>query len=704
MRLLAPVAALAALTSQRAAAFEFMGMMNKYEEGQLGIYEMPIDTFLHKELQCSDINYLDAQAQAAHATTDDQYSTQQRRLGRRSRKYNGLPEYFQTYKNCEKSDDCARVVFFNAFPGKNDAEQRANVSFDGVTVLSNITNGFVLSEMVDFSRFSDVVTVDLNLTATDAELGDDDWMTIIGSEMQNQYEPFNTERFFRFYMSIFDLDRFYSFMDPSRYDRTCTATLTLMDSGGDGWDGAQWYWKALDSRTHKSHHRLGHGTLYNGFNRSKTLCFMEGFYCYEFTVTRTDSGTEEELSWEFLSPQFSFNGSFGVNSTGEYNITKCISTDSPTSAPSTGPTLLPTTGPTLANQPTPTPTQTFAPTTRGDRYTHPYFAILTDGPYGTMYGFNQTKMDQLTRTGTVVLATSAVMTNVTVDGGKKTRIEKRGEKAEYRVGDVGDRFCEGEYVNTTLYNRTYHHVKDEFALLCVKNDTDKQRTPMANVSFTDMSVTWISDLAHDEQWLRGTISLHSLDMLLPTAAPTIDGLTSNPTPTPSSVFSPTKTPTTWAPTVTNMPTGPSMAPTAEPTRDFENPCNSPPLAESRYYFEPNRIWFVGISGSPREYADSRYRTGSRSQGFTYHWDLDYDYEIHIIDEYGGPTFAPTLAPTFSDTPVYIPSDFISDPYSKQYDAMSTATFFLMFIGAAAFVSTRWIFHIQEKRNPGKWPF
>merc|ERR1711998_89673 len=166
----------------------------------------------------------------------------------------------------------------------------------------------------------------------------------------------------------------------------------------------------------------------------------------------------------------------------------------------------------------------------------------------------------------------------------------------------------------------------------------------------------------------------------------------------------TLTPTA-SPTITGNPTTvPTVHPTPAPTMDFENPCNSPPLARKSYYFEPGRIWFVAVSGSWREYLDSEEKSGSAKNGFTYEYDERYLYDFDIIDEYGGPTFAPTLAPTFSETPVFLPSDFIADPFRRQYDKIATTSFSIMLAGVMGFVATRWYFHRKENRDVGKWLF
>ena len=82
--------------------------------------------------------------------------------------------------------------------------------------------------------------------------------------------------------------------------------------------------------------------------------------------------------------------------------------------------------------------------------------------------------------------------------------------------------------------------------------------------------------------------------------------------------------------------------------------------------------------------------------------MNYDYEIDIIDEFGGKTLQPTLGPTLKPTGDYLPSSFLSDPFHGIYTAYFMISFMGVFIAALIFISTRRFFNRKEERDMGKW--
>jgi len=276
-----------------------------------------------------------------------------------------------------------------------------------------------------------------------------------------------------------------------------------------------------------------------------------------------------------------------------------------------------------------------------------------------MFAFNQTKMNQLLDTGTVVVFTSLIGGNVTSN-------------------NINDRKCQGDSNNETLYNRTYDVVGPN-VIVCTWNSSSKKRVMLANVSYMEASIAHINDSPNDEMVLRGRLYFSEEP----------DGTLYYPhsaTPTGASTSEP-----------------PASFPTPAPT-DYD-PCSGKPLFEPphfdrsdyvRYYFEPNRMWYVSIHGSPMEYAYASSKTKFKQYADRL------NYKVFITDEYGGPTQYPTLTPTFGDTPVYVPSDMILEPYKEPMYNLLYVSFTLTGTGMIMFAVTRGYFNYIEKRKVGRW--
>lgn len=146
--------------------------------------------------------------------------------------------------------------------------------------------------------------------------------------------------------------------------------------------------------------------------------------------------------------------------------------------------------------------------------------------------------------------------------------------------------------------------------------------------------------------------------------------------------------------------------------------------------EPGRIWYVGITGSWKEDAHWDENIGKdddtlpSSERAAYGLSAEEDgvkrgeygpwggfyamrgvnYKLEVIDEFGGLTSPPTTMPTFGDTPVYLPSEFISDPVKAGYENFLITCVLLFGAAATAFVLTRCFFNAVEKRSTARWVF
>lgn len=298
-------------------------------------------------------------------------------------------------------------------------------------------------------------------------------------------------------------------------------------------------------------------------------------------------------------------------------------------------------------------------------------------PYGRLWGFNQTKYDDLTAKGTPVFFINAIPSNITVNG--------------------QDDRCVGEYWNTTMQNRTYSLPKDPVMTICVKNHTAGSRVPIANVSYMDMSYAYFTEgLNEDDTLLKGELYLFKgpdPDTFPPTAAPTSSApTTAAPTTTAPTTSMPSKSP---VPSVSPAPSAvPTPAPTSTPTDQTvyvpDDPCSGEPVAETFYNFESNRIWYVAVVGNQVKDNDggpyyTRYR----------------DYEFLIYDEYGGPTPMPTSLPTPGATSIFLPME--AYPFRANYNYLIYTSFAFALGGVVLFVMTRIRFNAAEERSPGKWP-
>jgi hypothetical protein len=336
--------------------------------------------------------------------------------------------------------------------------------------------------------------------------------------------------------------------------------------------------------------------------------------------------------------------------------------------------------------------------------------MVGDGPYATMYGFNQSLMDDMTARGTVLVITTTVMNNMTVNVGDFDCV---GYDAMRPAPKTGSPSMAPTHLKTTVVNRTYDlsYCRRNRAVLCIRNATSAQRIPISNVSFMDLSYIFIGNGIHDLGYLAGEMTLHALEDVFPTSNPT-PVPTFHPTPKPT--MKPTKGKQKDPPSPTMFPTQPSTVPTESPTPFPVDVCDTRPLAKRQYSLEPNRIHFVAITGSYREYMRAQaFNDAFESKfpkekfpSFTWHETerkgMNYDYEIDIIDEFGGKTSQPTLGPTPKPTGDYLPSSFLSDPFRGIYTTYFMVSLMGVFITDFIFISTRSFFNWKEEREMGKW--
>jgi hypothetical protein len=388
----------------------------------------------------------------------------------------------------------------------------------------------------------------------------------------------------------------------------------------------------------------------------------------------------------------------------------------PTGIPTASPSSIPTILPTRSKSPTtvsPSAMPTPYPTYEAPRLIHPYLLMVGDGPYATMYGFNQSLMDDMTSRGTVVVITTTVMSNMTVNIGDYDCV---GYEAMRPAPQTGSPSMAPTHLKTTVVNRTYDlsYCRQNRAVICVRNSSSSQRIPVANVSFMDLSYMFIGSGEHDVGYLSGEMTLHALEGVFPTSNPT-----PVPTlyPTPRPTMKPTKGKKKNPPKPTMSPTAPSAVPTQTPTISPADICDSQPLARRKYNLEPNRIHFVAVTGSYREY--------KRAQNFNerfvdkfggpvddrfpdFEWEetvrrgMNYDYEIDIIDEFGGKTQMPTTSPTPKPTAHYLPSTLLSDPFRGLYTTYFLISFIAFFVAVSVFIAGRWFYNWKEERDVGAW--
>ena len=174
------------------------------------------------------------------------------------------------------------------------------------------------------------------------------------------------------------------------------------------------------------------------------------------------------------------------------------------------------------------------------------------------------------------------------------------------------------HLKTTVVNRTYDlsYCRQNRAVICVRNSSSSQRIPVANVSFMDLTYTFIGSGEHDVGYLSGEMTLHALEGVFPTSNPT-----PVPTlyPTPRPTMKPTKGKKKNPPKPTMSPTAPSAVPTQTPTISPADICDSQPLARRKYNLEPNRIHFVAVTGSYREYKRAQILTSDLSINLVVPW-------------------------------------------------------------------------------------
>ena len=144
--------------------------------------------------------------------------------------------------------------------------------------------------------------------------------------------------------------------EPRQLWSDCILTLDMMDSYGDGWNGASWSWTQDSTNS-----VVSSGTLDDGSTGTASLCGTGE--CYTLSV---DGGSyPNEISWTIV------NGDTGEeegSGGAEESAYVCIAVPSPQPTASPVPTV--TSVPTTTIEPTPVPTAT--------RYEVSSFAALSD--------------------------------------------------------------------------------------------------------------------------------------------------------------------------------------------------------------------------------------------------------------------------------------------------------------------------------------
>jgi len=301
-----------------------------------------------------------------------------------------------------------------------------------------------------------------------------------------------------------------------------------------------------------------------------------------------------------------------------------------------------------------------------------------------------------------------------------------------------------------FYNRSYSFDRSQRAVVCARRDDNNAKYVIANISYMDLSMAYFNG-SDTGDFLNGWLTLHALPEIMPTSMPTVLPTTPMPsadptseptTPAPSPEPTISKNPSTAAPTIEPTSGSPSdeptMAPvpaptllptTSSPPTMLDDPmCTGEVLASKKVTFEPNRIWYVGITGSyqeDRDWEKTHYEPEKSSghPGYSDDAEIDkrdydgildrqggfykmrgVDYSIEVINEYGELTALPTMAPTFGETAVYLPSEFIVDPLKAQYENFVISCVLLGTCAVVTFVITRCAFNVLEARSTGNWMF
>ena len=652
---------------------------------------------------------------------------------------------------------CVKFLYLNAFPGN-----RTSIFFNGARLFNEgLSKGFHLSNAVEIPKGTIEVTCQLDgVRAGEEGIDNNEWESgdpgKYGGGKRYESVPGGGGAYIGATPSLdaFSKRGYYTHADDDELSTIGTAIMRTAEE--TRWTGlkAGFQWQ----KTSKGRKNHDYNPMYPFDD--------QGFFTYYMQMGKKEAALGGATEVPTIAPTESPSSS----------------TESPTMAPSIEPTGKPTM--------TPTPLPTTAPL----RDVHPHVITMTDGPYATQWGFNQTKMDNLLDDGTVVFFINTVARNFTKifnwdnnctgryapEEGSKAWIEREanekpkweGENAagEYRAWNSrrDEAVANESMVPHIFYNRTYVVDRSDHATVCVTNSDTKYMHAIANVSFLDLSMAYFKDGTPSQNYLSGWLTLHALPDIMPTSAPTgvptpvptrespmptatmtptTPSPTSLPTPLPYPV--PTSAPTTSpvpsanptpspsaAPTVTSSPTGTnptptptvSSAPTQEPV-DGDPACYGTVLAKEKVYFEPGRIWYVGITGSFSE-ADEWWEEHSEGNGNNanshkekskrdhgggplqgdygpaggYYFTRGVNYKFEIIDEYGGPSQAPTMMPTFGETEVYVPSEFIVDPLKAQYENFVLSCVVLFGMSATAFMCTRCAFNALENRDKGRWFF
>ena len=110
-----------------------------------------------------------------------------------------------------------------------------------------------------------------------------------------------------------------------------------------------------------------------------------------------------------------------------------------------------------------------------------------------------------------------------------------------------------------------------------------------------------------------------------------------------------------------------------------------------------RVGFVDKFGGP---VDDRFPDFEWEE--TVRRGMNYDYEIDIIDEFGGKTQMPTTSPTPKPTAHYLPSTLLSDPFRGLYTTYFLISFIAFFVAVSVFIAGRWFYNWKEERDVGAW--
>ena len=432
--------------------------------------------------------------------------------------------------DCHCSPGARQIMFLNTFPiPKDNYRTRANLTFNGRKILENVTTGlWTLSNELDLTDFDGVTTVNIEL----ANGMQHAWREYSGDDLPSKW--------LSAYHSFDDDD-----MPAALRDTLGTSILQRSSIGG-----------LMDENVDF--------TFYTSFNDLVRRYKPDN----PTQPTPQPTVTLQPSSIPTLIPSIAPTQNYGEKTSPPTMMPSTrpsvVPTMVPTGQPSSLPSSTPTNVPTWTKSPTtvyPTHIPTAYPTYKAPPLTHPYLLMVGDGPYATMYGFNQSLMDDMTTRGTVMVITTTVMSNMTINVGDFDCV---GYEAMRPAPNTGSPSMAPTQLKTTVVNRTYDlsYCRRNRAVLCIRNATSSQRIPISNVSFMDLSYIFIGNGIQDLGYLTGEMTLHTLDDVFPT---------SNPTPIPT--FHPTSKPTSKPtegkqkdpPSPTMFPTQPSAVPTESPT-------------------------------------------------------------------------------------------------------------------------------------------